>query len=177
MCLGQHAALLAELTSSAGTYQRDERVAGQLMLALHCSGRQAETLHRYDELRTRLADQVGTDHGLDMQKLPPARLVGGIDLAGANGGCAPPAGGPRQLPGAGRGLPGAPAVQPGRRARSARPRSGRWRSASATRSYSARPAGVWLQTSRVRRASLRRLATRRGIPPGGVGRSEAPPPA
>ncbi|MFI6094864.1 BTAD domain-containing putative transcriptional regulator [Lentzea sp. NPDC051213] len=52
--LGRHAELVAELSSLVETYPRRERLAGQLMLALHRCGQQTEALEAYDRLRLAL---------------------------------------------------------------------------------------------------------------------------
>jgi len=67
--LGQHAAILAELSSRARECPLDERVAGQLMLALHRSGRTADALAQYQATRRRLAADLGIDPGPDLQLL------------------------------------------------------------------------------------------------------------
>ncbi|ROO61136.1 DNA-binding SARP family transcriptional activator [Micromonospora sp. Llam0] len=61
LAAGGHGDLLGELTSLAAEHPLDERIAGQLMRALYGAGRQAEALRHYQVVRTRLADELGTD--------------------------------------------------------------------------------------------------------------------
>ncbi|WP_238598594.1 AfsR/SARP family transcriptional regulator [Saccharothrix sp. ALI-22-I] len=67
--LGDHAALLPALRNAAQDNPLDERLAGQLMLALHLSGRSSEALQHYDAVRRLLADELGTDPGKPLQEL------------------------------------------------------------------------------------------------------------
>lgn len=90
---GQHVALLAELSAGAAAHPWDERLAGQLMLALYRCGRQAEALRHYDELRSRLADEVGIDPSPSLQRLHRRVLTADLTLAPVAGTPAP-----RQLP-------------------------------------------------------------------------------
>jgi DNA-binding SARP family transcriptional activator len=58
---GRHGELIGDLTQLAAADPLDERVASQLMRALYRSGRQADALRCYHEIRHRLADELGID--------------------------------------------------------------------------------------------------------------------
>lgn len=67
--LGQHAQTLPDLQERTTRRPLDERLAAQLMLALHGAGRTADALRHYDDLRERLADELGADPGTPLQEL------------------------------------------------------------------------------------------------------------
>jgi predicted ATPase/DNA-binding SARP family transcriptional activator len=58
---GRHADLLGELVTAVSADPLDERLAGQLMLAQYRSGRQAEALDTYRQMRERLVDELGVE--------------------------------------------------------------------------------------------------------------------
>jgi DNA-binding SARP family transcriptional activator len=64
---GRYAEALPWLTSVAEDHPLDERLVGQLMLALAATGRQAEALQQYDRLRRQLADELGVDPVPELQ--------------------------------------------------------------------------------------------------------------
>jgi DNA-binding SARP family transcriptional activator len=101
--LGQHAGLAGELDAQAKASPSDERLIGQLMLALYRSGRQADALRCYDQTRQYLADELGTDPGPALQELhqqilraDPALSIPPAPLAAGGGQPAVPV--PRELP-------------------------------------------------------------------------------
>lgn len=66
---GEHGLLVAELVRATTAHPLDERVACQLMLALYRSGRPTDALSHYDQIRRRLADDVGVDPGSALRQL------------------------------------------------------------------------------------------------------------
>jgi len=73
--LGQHTELLAELLAMANRHPLDERIQGQLILALYRSGRLAEATSRYQRFHRQLAEEVGTTPGLALRELHHEMLV------------------------------------------------------------------------------------------------------
>ncbi|VVJ18683.1 Transcriptional regulator [Amycolatopsis camponoti] len=61
LALGRHEQLVAELRELAGEHPLRERLTAQLIRALHGSGRSAEALTAFAEIRERLADELGAD--------------------------------------------------------------------------------------------------------------------
>ena len=59
LAAGKHADLLATLASQTEQRPLDERLAGQFMLALYRSGRQADALTLYQRTQVRLGDELG----------------------------------------------------------------------------------------------------------------------
>ncbi|WP_326565216.1 BTAD domain-containing putative transcriptional regulator [Amycolatopsis rhabdoformis] len=72
--LGRHAQVLPTLTSRAGRHPFDERLAGQLMLALHRTGRQADALRHFQKVKAMLADELGVDPGPALRSVYQAIL-------------------------------------------------------------------------------------------------------
>jgi DNA-binding SARP family transcriptional activator/cytochrome c-type biogenesis protein CcmH/NrfG len=66
---GQHHALVSELARQAAAHPADERLTGQLMLALYRSGRPAEALRWFDQTRRHLASELGTNPGTALSAL------------------------------------------------------------------------------------------------------------
>ncbi|WP_030781711.1 AfsR/SARP family transcriptional regulator [Streptomyces sp. NRRL S-920] len=78
---GLHGELLPDLTTRAREHALDERVAGQLMLALYRSGRPADALNHYQALRGRLAEELGIDPAPALQDLYQQILIADPRLA------------------------------------------------------------------------------------------------
>jgi DNA-binding SARP family transcriptional activator/tetratricopeptide (TPR) repeat protein len=108
---GGHAELLPGLAGLAAEHPMDERIAGQLMLALYRCGRQAEALAEYRRIRDVLVDEVGTEPGPPLQRLQRDVLAADPGLQPENAQPAVPVPRPAAAP---RQLPAAPKVFTGR---------------------------------------------------------------
>ncbi|MGW7530967.1 AfsR/SARP family transcriptional regulator [Amycolatopsis sp. NPDC054798] len=99
--LGKHAELLPELLTAAQHQPLDERLAGQVMLALYRTGRQSEALEHYRRLRRHLAAELGTGPGTALEQLHHRILANDPRLSGPGTGEPAPSPRPvvpRQLP-------------------------------------------------------------------------------
>ncbi|HEX4221309.1 MAG TPA: BTAD domain-containing putative transcriptional regulator, partial [Pseudonocardiaceae bacterium] len=67
--LGHHARAIPDLQQRSARRPLDERLAGQLMLALHGAGRTEDALRHYHDLSERLADELGADPGTSLREL------------------------------------------------------------------------------------------------------------
>jgi DNA-binding SARP family transcriptional activator len=75
LALGRHAQLVGELEALVLQHPLRERLRGQLMLALYRSGRQAEALAAYQDVRRALVAELGIEPGSDLQRLERAMLA------------------------------------------------------------------------------------------------------
>ncbi|NJP96377.1 hypothetical protein HCN51_44280 [Nonomuraea sp. FMUSA5-5] len=89
LALRRHAELVAELTGLVADHPWRERLRGQLMLALYRSGRQAEAVAAYEELRRLLADDLSIEPGNDLRELFTRVLAADPGLDAPAGGDAP----------------------------------------------------------------------------------------
>ncbi len=67
--LGAAEHILPSLVAGTAAERYDERLAGQLVLALHASGRTADALTSYDRIRRRLLDDLGTEPGVTLREI------------------------------------------------------------------------------------------------------------
>ena len=72
--LGRHEALIGELETLTSQHPMRERLWSQRMLALYRSGRQAEALRVFQELRSTLVDDLGIEPGHDVSWMEHAIL-------------------------------------------------------------------------------------------------------
>ncbi|WP_344888241.1 AfsR/SARP family transcriptional regulator [Actinomadura meridiana] len=78
--LGRHHSVISELTEQVAAHPLRERLAGQLMLALHRAGRRAEALQVFHDIRGTLAEELGLDPGDQLQQLHQQILASDPDL-------------------------------------------------------------------------------------------------
>jgi DNA-binding SARP family transcriptional activator len=98
--LGEHAAILSGLSGQVAAEPLDERLAGQYMTALYRSGRQADALAHYQEIRRRLLDELATEPGPALRHLHQRMLRSDPELSvwpGSSRLAAPPRR-PREVP-------------------------------------------------------------------------------
>src|SRR6185312_4049303 len=74
LAAGEHAWLVPELEQMVADYPLDERVHGQLMVAMYRSGRQADALAVYHRLRQKLGTELGIDPSRHLRDLETAIL-------------------------------------------------------------------------------------------------------
>jgi DNA-binding SARP family transcriptional activator/Tfp pilus assembly protein PilF len=94
--LGRHNQELVELQDRVARHPLDERLAGQVILALYRAGRPAEALQHFRETHRRLTEELGIDPGDVLRQLHQRILAADPDLAATGNRSAPVA--PRQLP-------------------------------------------------------------------------------
>nr|WP_198151952.1 AfsR/SARP family transcriptional regulator [Kibdelosporangium sp. MJ126-NF4]CEL21900.1 transcriptional regulator, SARP family [Kibdelosporangium sp. MJ126-NF4]CTQ92679.1 transcriptional regulator, SARP family [Kibdelosporangium sp. MJ126-NF4] len=91
--LGRYTHVLDELATSAAENPLDERLAGQLMLALYRTGRRADALRAHQRIRVDLAEELGIAPGPELRDLyqrmltesHPVQLLQGFARPGWNG--------------------------------------------------------------------------------------------
>ncbi len=74
LALGRHEPLVGELERLVAEHPLDERLRGQLILALYRCGRQADALAAYRDTRAVLVEQLGIEPGAPLQRLQAAIL-------------------------------------------------------------------------------------------------------
>lgn len=87
-CGGRESELLTEVKGLVGAHPTNERLRGQLMLALYRVGRQADALAVFEEGRAVLAEELGIDPGPELRRLQGAILRADPALLRAEGGAA-----------------------------------------------------------------------------------------
>ncbi|MFF8604823.1 BTAD domain-containing putative transcriptional regulator [Streptomyces sp. NPDC015346] len=82
LAAGEHARLVGELAELVERYPLRERLRSVQLRALYRSGRQSEALAGYEDLRTRLAEDLGLDPSPELAALQRAILRQDEELAG-----------------------------------------------------------------------------------------------
>ncbi|MET7301878.1 BTAD domain-containing putative transcriptional regulator [Embleya sp. NPDC005575] len=77
--LGRHAEALADLEAACAAHPLRERTAAMRMRALYAVGRQADALAGYEDIRGRLAAELGVDPSAELRETHLAVLRGELD--------------------------------------------------------------------------------------------------
>ncbi|MEU7411480.1 BTAD domain-containing putative transcriptional regulator [Streptomyces sp. NPDC042638] len=77
--LGRHAEILPDLGAAAAADPLSERLAELRMRALWAAGRQSDALAAYEEIRERLADELGVDPSAALREIHLALLRGELE--------------------------------------------------------------------------------------------------
>jgi DNA-binding SARP family transcriptional activator/streptogramin lyase len=85
LALGRHEQLIPQLQSLVARHPLQERLRGQLMLALYHSGRQSEALQCYREGRQTLVDELGIEPGPPLKELQQAILRQEVSVPARSG--------------------------------------------------------------------------------------------
>ncbi len=80
LACGRHAELVPELDQLSKAHPLREGLWGQRMIALYRSGRQADALRAYQELRRFLGEELGLEPGLEVARLESAILAHAPEL-------------------------------------------------------------------------------------------------
>ena len=83
--LGRHGEVLAELRQLVTAHPLQEQFHAQLMLSLYRSGRQADALAAYQDVRRVLADELGIDPSPELRLLQQRILTADSELLLAAG--------------------------------------------------------------------------------------------
>lgn len=94
--LGHHRELVPELLAESAAHPLDERLTGQVVVALRRSGRSAEADRHYERIQRRLADELGVDPSPRLRELYERGPDERIAVSGTVASDAAPV--PRQLP-------------------------------------------------------------------------------
>ena len=78
--LRRHHELIGELVALVAEFPLRDRLHRQLMLALHRSGRTAEALQAYQQVRRMMIDELGIEPGGELQRLQHAILASDPEL-------------------------------------------------------------------------------------------------
>ncbi|MFI9510846.1 BTAD domain-containing putative transcriptional regulator [Nocardia sp. NPDC052566] len=81
LALGAHREVAGDLAAFVRAHPLRERLRANYLRALYGSGRQAEALDSYEDLRTQLADELGLDPGPELVALQRAILGQELDIA------------------------------------------------------------------------------------------------